>query len=92
MIPVTIASNFVVAAETDILSLITVLGFIWTAFLIFFGMMVTHGYSMGKNLGITLGTIVGMAFIMFLGVLFTSVVMDIVSFITNIVSEVSYRV
>ena len=92
MIPVTIFSNFVVAAETDILSLVTALGFIWAAFLIFFGMMVTHGYSMGKNLGITLGTIVGMAFIMFLGVLFTSVVMDIVSFITNIVSEVSYRV
>jgi len=91
-IPVTIFSNIVVSAETDILTLISALGFIWAAFLILFGMMVTHGYSMGKNLGITLGTIVGMVFIMFLGVLFTSLVMDMVSFVTNIVSEVSYRV
>ncbi|MBQ3483843.1 MAG: YIP1 family protein [Clostridia bacterium] len=92
MVPVTIFSNIVVSTETDILSLIMTLGFIWAAFLIFFGMMVTHGYSMGKNLGITLGTIAGMAFIMFLAVLFTSLVMDMVSFVTNIVSEVSFRV
>ncbi len=91
IIPVTIASNFVVASETDILSLIIALGFIWTGFLIFFGMMVTHGYTIPKNLATTLGTIVGMAFIMFLAILFTSLVMDMVSFFTNIVSEITYR-
>jgi len=53
--------------------------------------MVTHDYTMLKNLVITLFTIVGMAFIMFLGVLFTSLVMDMVSFVTNIVSEINYR-
>ena len=92
IIPTTIASNFVIASETDILTLIVTIGFIWTAFLIFFGMMVTHGYNIPKNLATTLGTIVGMAFIMFLGILFTSLVMDIVSFVTNIVSEVTYRI
>ncbi len=91
MIPVTLASNFVVADEVDILSLITVLGFIWTGLLIFFGTMVTHDYTMGKNFVTTLGTIVGMAFIMFLGILFTSLVMDMVSFVSNIVSEINYR-
>jgi len=90
-IPVTLFSNFVVSEELDILKLIIALGFIWAGMLIFFGTMVTHDYTMLKNLVITLFTIVGMAFIMFLGVLFTSLVMDMVSFVTNIVSEINYR-
>ena len=55
-------------------------------------MMVTHGYTVPKNLVTTLGTIVGMAFIMFLAILFTSLVMDMVSFVRNIVTEVTYRI
>ncbi len=90
-IPATLFSNFVVAEELDILNLIMVLGFIWAGMLIFFGTMVTHDYTMGKNLVTTLGTIVGMAFIMFLGVLFASLVMDMASFFTNIASEINYR-
>jgi hypothetical protein len=91
MIPTTLASNFVVADETGILSLITTIGFIWAGFLIFFGMMVTHDYTVGKNIGITAFTIVGMALIMFLAVLFTSLVIDMVSYVTGIISEVTYR-
>ena len=91
-VPVTIFSNIVVSNEVDILNLILAFGFIWTGFLLFFGMMVTHDYSMGKNILITLCTIVGMAFIMFLAILFTSLVMDMVRYITNIVTEVNYRI
>ncbi len=92
MIPTTLASNFVVASETDILSLIVALGFIWAGFLIFFGTMVTHDYTMLKNIVTVIGTIVGMAFIMFLAVLFTSLVMDIATFVTNYVTEIVYRI
>ena len=91
MIPTTIASNFVLVSETDILTLITTLGFIWAGLLIFFGMMVTHDYSISKNILTTLGTIVGMVFIMFLGILFTSLVVDMISFVTDITSEITYR-
>ena len=38
-----------------------------------------------------LGTIVGMVFIMFLAVLFTTLVGKIVGLITNIVDEIQYR-
>ena len=41
--------------------------------------------------GTVIGTIGGMAFIMFLGLLFTSLVMDIITFVTNYVSEIVYR-
>ncbi len=92
MIPTTLASNFVVASEMDILNLIVAIGFIWAGFLIFFGTMVTHDYTMSKNIITILGTIVGMAFIMFLAVLFTSLVMDIATFVTNYVTEIVYRI
>lgn len=91
MIPCTIASNFVVSDETDIITLIITLGFIWAGLLIFFGMMVTHDYTITKNIATTLGTILGMIFIMFLGILFTSLVADMVSFVSDITAEVTYR-
>ncbi|MBO5326577.1 MAG: YIP1 family protein [Clostridia bacterium] len=91
VIPTTLMSNFMVSSEINVLTLFTTLGFIWTGFLIFFGMMVTHDYTMSKNLVTTLGTIVGMVFIMFLGILFTSLVMDIMTFVTDITSEINYR-
>jgi len=91
IIPTTFFSNYIVSEEADILSLIVALGFIWAGFLIFFGTMVTHDYTMGKNVITVIGTIGGMAFIMFLGLLFTSLIMDIVTFVTNYVSEIVYR-
>ncbi len=91
MIPTTFFSNYMVSEETDILSLIVVLGFIWAGFLLFFGTQVTHDYPMGKNIITVAGTVVGMAFIMFLAILFTSLLMDIVTFLTSYVSEIVYR-
>lgn len=91
MIPATLISNYIVSSEMTILNLVITIGFVWAGFLIFFGTMVTHDYTMPKNIVTTLGSIVGMAFIMFLAILFTSLIMDIVTFVTNYVSEIVYR-
>ena len=89
--PTTIASNFVLLTEATILSLINTIAFIWAGFLIFFGIMVTHDYGMGKNFIITLATIVGMVVIIFIVFLFTVLLADMVNFVTNIVTEVQFR-
>ena len=60
--------------------------------LIVFGSMVTHDYTFGKNLIMCVCTIVGMAFIMFVAVLFSGLANNIVSFVTAIVIEISYRI
>ena len=91
IIPTTIASNFVLLTEADILSLINTIAFIWAGFLIFFGVMVTHDYGMGKNFITTLGTILGMIVIIFIVFLFTVLLTDMVNFVTNIVTEVQFR-
>jgi len=91
IIPATIASNFVVASELKMVSFVSTLGFVWLGLLLFFGMMVTHDYSIGKNVITTLGTIVAMIFIMFLAILFSTLLGKLVGFVTNIVTELRYR-
>ncbi len=91
IIPATIYSNFCITTEVDIIGFIGTLAFIWLGLLIFFGTMVTHDYSMGKNVITFLGTIVAMVFIMFVAILFTTLIGKIVSLITNIVTEIQYR-
>ena len=91
MIPTTIASNFVLANEANILGLLNGFAFIWVGLLLFFGMMVTHDYTMGKNVFTTLGTLLGMICIMFIAILFTTLLGKLVSFVTNIVTEIQFR-
>ena len=91
ILPVTIISNVVLAGETNILTLLTNIGFIWTGLLLFFGSQTTHDYTLGKNVVMTVATIIGMAIVMFIGILFTSLVSNMVSFVTNIVVELQYR-
>ncbi len=87
----TLLSNILLETEQDFVILIEVIGFVWSALLLFFGTMVTHDYSMGKNILTIILTIVGMIFIMFIAILFTTLMAKIVSFIYNIVVEIEYR-
>lgn len=91
ILPATIASNFLTANEAGLVNLLSSLAYIWLGLLVFFAMMVTHDYSVGKNILTCVATIVGMAFIMFLGILFSSLMAKIVSFVTNIIEEINYR-
>ncbi|MBR6534460.1 MAG: YIP1 family protein [Clostridia bacterium] len=91
MIPATLLTNIFTLNEQQVITLLTTIMWIWVFALIFFGSMVTHDYSLGKNFIITISTIVGMAAIMFIALLFSSLLQKIASFITSIVVEVSYR-
>ena len=91
MIPATIASNFVLASETKIITLITTLGFVWLGMLLFFGIMITHDYTIGKNIITTLATLVGMICIMFIVLLFSMLLGKLVGFASSIVTEIRYR-
>ena len=91
MIPATIASNFVLTTEVDIVNLFVTFAFIWAFMLIFFGTMVTHDYGLGKNFITTLGTVFGMVCIMFVVILFSTLLTKLVGFVTNIVTELQYR-
>ena len=91
LIPATILSNVVTTSELGIVTMISTISFIWLGILIFFGTQVTHDYTMGKNIITILGTAVGMVFIMFIVLLFSTLIGKMISLITNIVTELQYR-
>lgn len=91
IIPATIFSNFAISTETDIIGFVCSLAYLWLGLLLFFGTQVTHDYSIVKNIATILGTVVGMVFIMFISVLFTTLIGKLVSLITNIVVELEFR-
>jgi hypothetical protein len=91
MVPSVILSNVLAASEGQIITLLVDIAFVWMGLLLFLGMMVTHDYSMLKNVITSIGTIVGMAFIMFLAILFSSLMTKIVGFISGIIVEITYR-
>ena len=91
IIPATLASNFVTNAELGIISMLSTVAFIWLGLLIFFGTQVTHDYTMSKNVITVLGTAVGMIFIIFLVLLFTTLIGKMVGLVTNIVTELRFR-
>lgn len=91
IIPTTIFANFATLDELDIVNVLYVVALIWVGMLLFFGTMVTHDYAMGKNVLTIAGTLVGMIFIMFIAILFSSLVGKMISLVTSIVSEIQYR-
>ncbi len=87
----TLLTHVSTASESGFISMLISFGWTWVAFLVFCGMMITHDYSLFKNFITCIGTIVGMAFIMFLAILFSTLVVKMVSFVSNIVTELTYR-
>ena len=91
VVPATILTNFLIETEGAVVSLLQVFAWIWVGLLVFSGTMVTHDYSLGKNILTVLATAVGVAILMFVMLLFTTLITDVVSFITQVVTEISFR-
>ena len=91
IIPCVMLSNIMTLGELDILSMINTFAFIWFGMLIFFGMMVTHDYTLGKNFLTAIGSIIGAAFIIFIAALFSALIAKVFTFFYNIYIELSYR-
>ena len=91
IIPSTLLTHILSSSESGIITLLNTFAWVWVGLLIFFGVMITHDYSILKNVGTCIGTIIGMAFIMFLCILFATLVSDMVGLVSNIITEITYR-
>ena len=90
--PATLATNILTVTELNIVDLLVSFSFIWMGLLLFCGMMVTHDYTVPKSILTCAFTIVAMVFIMFVGILFSTLLSQIVSFVSNIILEINYRI
>ncbi len=87
----TLLTYCVTDTEVTFITLIISICYVWIGLLLFCSTMVTHDYSLGKNALTILGTIAGMAIIMFICALFTGLFAKMASFINNIITEIQYR-
>ena len=87
----TALTNVLVGTESQITTLIVSLAYIYMAFLIIIGMQVTHDYSTGKNIVTIFMTLAGMVVIMFIAVLFVSLISKMTGFVSTLANELSYR-
>ena len=64
---------------------------LWAGILLFFGVMVTHDYTMGKNFLTLIATVLSMCVILFAVILFSNLVTKMVMFVSSIVTEITFR-
>ena len=86
----TILSN--IFSDAAIINLLVSLGYVWVALLLFFGMLVTHNYTMPKNILMIICTIVAMVVIMFVMILFSTLMIKVVSFLISLFAEIGSRI
>ena len=91
MVISTLMTNLSSSVSEGLTTFVMVVGYIWVAFLLFFGTLVVQDYSLGKNVVTTVGTVLCMAVIMFIVILFASLVSNMIGFVSGIVTEINYR-
>ncbi len=68
------------------------ISYIWSGGLLIFSTMITHQYSMKKTIFTIICTIVGMGIILFICLLFFSVIQQILNFVLTLYKELRFRV
>ena len=91
VLPCTVVSHFLILEELPILAMVTNVAYIWMAALIFFSMITVHDYTLGKNVLVSILTVLGMAFILFLLFIFVSLIGRMISLVSAVGTELSLR-
>lgn len=84
-------SHMLTKNEAVFLGIVSAIGLLWSAGLLFAGMMTIHQYSVGKTLLSFVVTLAGMLIIVFLAVLLFTLFMQVLTFVESVAWEVSVR-
>jgi hypothetical protein len=87
----TILSNVITLREASLYYLIESLAGLWFIWLLFIGIMTVHQYSVTKTVVTMALTLLVMGIIIFLGLLFFSLLQQMLGFVLSIYTEISLR-
>ncbi len=90
-IPLMIFSNFITTEEAQFYSVVGMIALIWVAFIGILGMSQVHEYSFGKNILFLVATVFAMLVMIFLLMLFFSMITQGVAYFVSIAKELLYR-
>lgn len=89
--PLVALSNFITIEEGEFYYFFVTISYIWTGGLILIGTMVTHEYTMGKTILTLIFVVLGMVVMIFLGLLFFSVIQKMIGLVYVLYKEIKFR-
>ena len=90
-LPMILVSNMLTYEEGSLYTVMLSISVIWCAFLAFIGLMQIHDYGPGKTFIFIIVTIFGAAVIIFLALVFFSLLSDAVGFFVSLYKEMAFR-
>ena len=90
-LPMVVMSHLITANEGSFYYVLGVISYLWAGFLLFSGTMIIHQYSVSKTIVTCVITVLGMAILMFIGLLFFNVIQQALTFVTTIYRELRFR-
>jgi hypothetical protein len=91
-LPLMIASNFVTIEEGQFYSVLSVISLVYCAFLIIAGMGQIHDFSLGKNILFTVASLFAMLVMVFILMIFFSMITQGVAYFISIGKELMFRI
>lgn len=91
-LPLIALSNVITLQEGAFYTMLETVAFLWCIGLIFVGMLTVHQYSVAKTIVTMLLTIIVIGIFVFLGLLFFSLVQQMLSFLTTVYKEIMFRI
>ncbi len=89
--PAVVISNFLTMEEMGLYKLVMGISYAIAAWMLFMGILNIHEYGLFKTILTFILTIVAMAFVAFLGLLFFDVIQKLIAFIVSIYDELRLR-
>ncbi len=90
-LPMVVMSHMITADEGTFYYVLGTISYLWSGLLIFLGTMTIHQYSITKTIVTCVITIVAMGILMFIGLLFFSVIQQMLTFVMTIYRELRFR-
>lgn len=76
--------------ESSLFYLLASLGYVWSGLLLVFGILVVHQYSLTKTIAVCIATIAGMGIMMYIGILFLNLILEMTAFATVLMDEIRF--
>lgn len=90
-LPLIVLSNAVTIEEGAFYTVMSNISLLWCALLIVVAMMMIHDYSLGKTVAFMVMSLFGMLVIIFVMLLFFSLISDGVAYLVSLYKELSFR-
>ena len=91
-LPLIIFSNFVTVDEREFYTVLSGISLVWVALLIVTAMSQIHEYKMGKNILVTIATLFAMLVMIFILLLFFSMISQGISYFISLGREILFRI